>query len=219
MIWAARMGNLKIGIDPTSQSEPKTWFSNEGQATEQGCVWMMPRGQAMALLEDYLSNVYPLLPVIHGPTSRRLINEFYDRLSQAEQVKPQAAALILGIGAASAYFWQPRTGHHGHFTSAKEATQLSLVWQDWSSDILTNTTLRENSSTLEGVQAWTLLSFMVQNVEGCSYRFKSLHSCSLVAAQALSLHLVDSPRSDQNEDSVSRELKRRLWWHIATTDW
>ncbi|KAK4041459.1 hypothetical protein C8A01DRAFT_34543 [Parachaetomium inaequale] len=212
-----RLGTLKFGIAPIQSPNPFAFAG--GPALEQGFVWMMPREQAMALLQDYLDHVYPLLPVIHGPTTRHLIRKFYDGLSRREQLTPQTAALILGMSAISAYFWQPDTGHHSRFASAKEAAQASLLWRDWASDILTNTPQESGNTTLEGVQAWTLLSFMVQNVEGASYRFRFLHNCSLAAARELLLHLVDSPKSDRSEDRVTRELKRRIWWHAAVTDW
>ncbi|KAK4149953.1 hypothetical protein C8A00DRAFT_18443, partial [Chaetomidium leptoderma] len=172
-----------------------------------------------SLLQDYLDHVYPLLPIIHGPTSRDLIRKFYDGLSCGEQLPPHTTALILGMSAISAYFWQPDTGHHSRFASAREAAEISLLWRDWASDILANAPPEPGAGTLEGVQAWTLMSFMVQNVEGCSSRSRILHNRALTAARELLIYLVDSPRSDRSEDRVTRELKRRIWWHIAATDW
>lgn len=178
----------------------------------------MPREQATALLQDYLDNLYPLLPVIHGSTCRSRLVEFYDRLSNSEPVEPSTAALILSISAASAYFWLPDAAQHGNFASAEEAEHASLVWRNWAFNTLMEPQA-SNSTTLEGVQSWAILSFMVQNADGCSHRFRFLHNCSLTAARELSLHLIDNPRSERNGDRITRELKRRLWWHIAATDW
>ena len=211
------LGSLKFGILSSPSNNPMAFAGCPPM--EQGSVWMMPQDEAMALLQDYLDHVYPLLPVIHGPTSRDLIRKFYDGLSRGEPVVPQVAALILGMSAISAYFWQPDSGHHAYFPSSKEASESSHVWRDWAADILANTSKEPGSCTLEGVQAWTLLSFMVQNVEGCSYRFRFLHHCTIAAARELLLHVVDSPRADPNQDRVTRELKRRIWWYIAVTDW
>lgn len=211
-----RLGSLKFGILSPPPNYPMS-FSGRSPV-EQGSIWMMPQEQAMALLQHYLDHVYPLLPIIHGPTSRDLIRKFYDGMSRGA-VTPHVAVLILGMSAISAYFWQPDTGHHACFASFKEASEASYVWQDWAADILANTPKELGSCTLEEVQAWTLLSFIVQNVEGCSYRFRFLHHCSLTAARELLIHVVDSPRADPNEDRVTRELKRRIWWYIAATDW
>ncbi|KAK3300564.1 uncharacterized protein B0H64DRAFT_448873 [Chaetomium fimeti] len=213
-----RLGSLKFGVLSPAPSKDPVAFSS-CPSVEQGCVRMMPLEQAMALLQDYLDHVYPLLPIIHGPTSRDLIRTFYDGLSRGGQVTPQVAALILGMSAISAYFWQPDTGHHAWFASSKDASEASNIWRNWASDILDNTPKEPGNSTLEGVQAWTLLTFMVQNVEGCSTRFRFLHYCSLAAARELLIHVVDSPKADPNQDRVTRELKRRIWWYIAGTDW
>ncbi|KAL1864072.1 hypothetical protein VTK73DRAFT_6162 [Phialemonium thermophilum] len=188
-------------------------------ATSEAVVWMMTRDQAVDLLEDYADLVYPLLPVIHMGTSRSLVADVYDRLGAREPVDCRAACLILAIGATSAYFWRPDTRQHSHFASADEATRASLVWQQTAFDVL-NQSRSSTGSTLEELQAWTLLSFMVLNLDGCSYRFRFLHNCALGAARELSVHLVDSPALEHDgDDNVTRELKRRLWWHIAATDW
>ncbi len=218
MMGLSRPGSLKFRIRPNPPKDPFPFA--EGSAPTPGCVWMMPRAQAMALLQDYLSHVYPLLPVIHGPTTRDLIRKFYDGISRGEQLPPHTAALVLGMGAVSAYLWQPDTGHYSRFACAKDAAGASLVWRDWASDILTTTaTQGPGASTLEEVQAWTLLSFMIQNVEGCSYRFRIFHNQSLTAARECLLHLIDSPKYGRSDDGVTREIKRRIWWHIAATDW
>jgi hypothetical protein len=179
---------------------------------------MMPREQALALLQDYVDQVFFLLPVIHPSTTRTQMSEFYDQLSRGGPVKPQIAALILSISAMSAHLWQPDTGRHGQFASVKEAAQLWRTWRKWAYEILTKTQASDGS-TLEGVQAWVLLSFAVLNAEGCPPYFRFLHHCSLTAARELSMHIVDSPKTDRSEDRVTREVKRRLWWHIAATDW
>jgi hypothetical protein len=185
---------------------------------EHRVVWMMPREQANALLQDYCDHVYPLLPVIHGPTTRTLVAELYTQLSCGEQIRPQVAALVLCISAIGAYFWQPGAENHSRFASAESAAKASAAWRQLAFDILRNSR-GSNCVTLEEVQAWTLLTFISYSVDGCSYRFRFLHNCTLTNARELLLHLVDSPRAERDEGSVSRELKRRLWWHIAATDW
>ncbi|AEO70547.1 uncharacterized protein THITE_2010699, partial [Thermothielavioides terrestris NRRL 8126] len=179
-------------------------------------VWMMSKEQATALLQDYLDHVYPLLPVIHGPSTRNLVNDFYSRLSRGEQITPQHGALILSVGAVSAYFWQPDAHQHSRFASPEEAGQLSLIWRNWASNIMTES----HGTSLEGVQAWTILSFAIHNVDsGCTQRFRFLHNCAIHAARELGVHLVDSPRSQAGDDRIGRELKRRIWWYLATSDW
>lgn len=208
-----RLGILRFRIVPN-----RSGFNNAFEA-DHDCIWMMPKVQALALLQDYIDHVYPLLPVIHGATTRGLIMRFYDDLSRGEQLPHYVAALILTLSALSAYFWQPDVGFHGYFASAEEAAEASLFWRDWAFDILANATKETNSGTMESVQAWAVMTYMIHNVEGCSSRFRILHNRSLTAARELLFHLTDSPRSARSEDEVTRELKRRIWWYIAGTDW
>ncbi|KAK4129178.1 hypothetical protein N657DRAFT_676838 [Parathielavia appendiculata] len=178
----------------------------------------MPREQALALLQDYLDHAFPLLPIIHSTTTRTIVSEFYDQLSRGGHVRPQVAALILCISAVSAWLWQPDAGRHARFASVREATQLWEIWRKWSFEILTRTQASDGS-TLEGAQTWALLSYATLNAEGGSAYFRFLHYTAITAARELSMHLVDSPKADRSEDRVTREVKRRLWWHLAVTDW
>ncbi|EAQ93103.1 hypothetical protein CHGG_01338 [Chaetomium globosum CBS 148.51] len=196
-----RLGSLKFGILPPPPNNSPMSFS--GPLTEPGFVWMVPEEQTIALLQDYLDHVYPLIPIIHGPASRELIRKFYNGMA-CGAVTPQVAALILGMSAISAYFWQPDTERHACFASSKEASEASHTWREWAAHILANTPKEPGGCTLEEVQAWTLLSFTVQNIEGCSYHFRLLHQSSLTAARELLIHVVDSPRADPNQDGVTR---------------
>lgn len=53
-------------------------------------------------------------------------------------------------------------------------------------------------------------------------RARSLHGAALTVARDIGLHKIDSPdrRPVQGKDGVvMTEIKRRLWWHVASTDW
>ncbi|KAL2180544.1 uncharacterized protein P884DRAFT_192252 [Thermothelomyces heterothallicus CBS 202.75] len=218
-----RFRNFKVGIATHRAGCPLAFLGTS--VLETGVIWIMSRSAAANLLQDYLDHVYPLQPIIHGPTTRKLLGDFYDGLARRDRLAPHTAAFLLALAAVSAYFWQPDIGRHNYFAAVKEAVDASFIWRDWASDILVNTAQEPGTSTFEGVQAWALLSFLVQTAEGASHRFRFLHNCSLAAARELSLHLVDSPtKADPSnragdENPINCELKRRIWWHIAVTDW
>ncbi|KAL2157991.1 hypothetical protein VTH06DRAFT_4800 [Thermothelomyces fergusii] len=218
-----QLRNFKVGIAKHRVRYPLAFLG--ASVLELGVIWMMPRAAAAALLQDYLDHVYPLHPIVHGSTTRKLLGAFYDALARRDRLVPHTTAFILALAVVSAYFWQPDVGRHNYFASLREAAEASFVWRDWASDILVNTAQEPGTSTLEGVQAWVLLSFLAQTVEGASHRLRFLHSCSLTAARQLSFHVVDSPtKADPasraaSENHVTCELKRRIWWYIAATDW
>ncbi|KAF9872004.1 hypothetical protein CkaCkLH20_10636 [Colletotrichum karsti] len=104
------------------------------------------------------------------------------------------------------------------FPSSEEATQAALAWFKSALNILDQSQQIAYGS-LEEVQARAIIAYLMYNFEGCSGRFRFLHSCSLAAAREGCVHLVDSPSMEQQDDAITKEIKRRLWWHIVSTDW
>ncbi|KAK1973454.1 hypothetical protein LZ30DRAFT_743523 [Colletotrichum cereale] len=115
------------------------------------------------------------------------------------------AALILSVTATSAFFHNKSSRSLDLFASAKEAAQAALSWLKSALNILEKS-WPTDSSCLEEVQARSMLSYLVYNIEGCSACFRFLYSCLLVTAQEICLHLLNSLLSVQQ-------------WHIASTDW
>ncbi|KAI1822465.1 hypothetical protein F4861DRAFT_388345 [Xylaria intraflava] len=180
---------------------------------------MMTREEALQLLHDFCENPFHLLPIIYEPTVRSLINTFYAELEQGNEGDPTAAALILSIASTSASFFSNNPRTNGMFASTKVATEASLVWRQTALDILDNSRFSADRS-LEECQARTILAYVVSNVEGCSARYRFLHSCSIALARDMSLHLIDSATTAKvSDDLPTREIKRRLWWHLVSTDW
>ncbi|KAI0458903.1 hypothetical protein F5B21DRAFT_511727 [Xylaria acuta] len=179
----------------------------------------MTREEALLLLRDFFENPYHLLPIIYEPSARSLINTFYTQLEQGYEGDPTAAALILSIASTSASFFSHNATTHNAFASTDEATQASVAWRQAALTILDDPRFPSDGS-LEGCQARAILAYVVCNIEGCSARYRFLHSCSVAIARDMSLHLVDSTTAaDTSDDPPTREIKRRLWWHLASTDW
>lgn len=179
-------------------------------------IGVMSREEALSLLRDFLENSYHLLPVVHEASMRALINDFYTRLTSNQRVDPASAALILSIAATSAYFWNTGTPSHHTFPSSESASKSSLAWRKAAFEVLDGS---RSDTSLEDVQARTILSYLIYNTEGLSARSRLLHGWTVAAAREIGLHLVDSPRSNQLGDAPIREIKRRVWWHLASTDW
>ncbi|KAI0414295.1 hypothetical protein F5X98DRAFT_255472 [Xylaria grammica] len=179
----------------------------------------MTRDEALLLLGDFCGNPYHLLPIIYEPSARSLINAFYTQLEQGHEGDSTAAALILSIASTSASFFSYETSKHKIFASTEEANQASVAWRQAAITILDDSQFSTEGS-LERCQARTIIAYVVSNVEGCSARYRLLHNCSLTIARDMSLHLVDSTTATgASDDPPTREIKRRLWWHLASTDW
>ena len=80
------------------------------------------------------------------------------------------------------------------------------------------------SSSLEQVKASLILGFTMLRKEGLSARSRWLNHTATIVARELSLHVLDSSkekgrRSESPEDEIQLEMKRRVWWHLAASDW
>lgn len=155
------------------------------------------------------------------------LSAVYTRIAQGQNIGLGSAVHVLGICAAGALFWArrdlstPTSPGHCHFKSEEDAARRSLDWRTEAWDLLHQSRqLTTGVGSLEGVQARMVLADVVYNVEGTTSRYLHLHSCALAAAREMSLHLVDLPgHLGSGEDESVKETKRRMWWHLASTDW
>ncbi|OBR05627.1 C6 zinc finger protein [Colletotrichum higginsianum IMI 349063] len=206
---------------PTTRTTPgHTPLSETGTRFS---AWLMTRDEALALLRAFVENPFHLLPIIRLPAAHAVVDAFYAALARNRDPNPAHAALILGIAASSAFFDLDGGSGAPPFASAEDATRTALVWLRSALQLLDNFSRgASGAGCLEEVQARCVLANLVYNMEGCSARFRFLHGCSLAAAREIGLHVVDGASSKQNptaDDAATREIKRRVWWHIAATDW
>jgi hypothetical protein len=179
---------------------------------------------ATLLFQSYESNVDHLCRILHVPTVRFLIKSIYLRANEGESILPGEAALLLSIFAMAAYFYQP-------FASSEVATtkgtaiELSKTLSRGALDVL-DYSRRNTSGTLEDVQAYILMSFVTYHLDGFSARGRLLSTTATSIARELRLHQLDDgydTSATKSESSartlIDREVKRRTFWYIASTDW
>ena len=62
-----------------------------------------------------------------------------------------------------------------------------------------------------------------QHIEGFSPKARHIVYASVTAAKDLGMHRTDDPTFATPEESqaeiIDREMRRRVWWHLASTDW
>lgn len=181
---------------------------------------LMTLEEALVLLHDFADSPLHLIPLIHEPTVRSTINKFYDDLARPEAASPHPAhaALVLSLAATCASFYHEGCDTLYSFDGEDDAAEATLAWLNSALNLL-DQSQRSLSYCLEDIQARVILSYLLSNIEGCSFRFRSLHSTCVCVAHELGLHLVDRPRSNQVDDETTKEIKRRLWWYIVSNDW
>ncbi|KAF6800365.1 hypothetical protein CSOJ01_12180 [Colletotrichum sojae] len=206
---------------PTTTATTPGLTPQSDQDTRPTITWLMTLSEARALLRDFVTNLFHILPILHVPATSALIESFYASLSLGSEPPDQShAALILAIAGTSAFFYAEGSEAHQIFASADDATRTAMSWFRSALAALNPAQPPPASGgRLAEVQARSILAYLMYNFEGCSARFRFLHSCSLSAAKEGCLHLIDSPAFESRDDVPTREIKRRVWWHIVSTDW
>ena len=181
-------------------------------------VQLPTRDEATTLFQYFLDNVQYLHPVLQPHSLQRVIYAVYKPV----QSKVADIALLLSILASASHLWRPQRSKCLVFLSAKEAASMSLIWSNATLDIL-EYSKRTAAASIEDLQATIVISYVIYNSQGFSPLFRSLHSNVIMMARDLSLHKTDNPRrngeTDPSPSQVEADVKRRLWWHIAATDW
>lgn len=204
-----------------SQAKIGKWIQDS--TAQVRSITLMTRDEAFSLLVDFTSHIIQLLPILHGPDVRSVISQLYNNLSEGDHLSPHNlgyASLILAIAATSAFFYHSESNISSMFEAPEQAAKASMVWLRASLDLL-DQSQREACTYLEDVQARVILSYLTYNIEGCSSRFRMLQSSAVSLGRDIGLHLIDSPnfRSGQRDSISTKEMKRRLWWYIVSTDW
>lgn len=183
------------------------------------CIDIPSREDALVLFKDYLENTdFHVVNLIHCPTTQTMIHKLYTQLRQGEKAKVGSVAFVLSFCAASAFFWDQEFPSSFNFLSEENAAERSHAWRAAAFDLL-DQSQRAAMDSLEVIVARLILADLIYNMEGTSSRFRYLHSGARAAAYEIGLHLVDLPGHENGDTSLYREMKRRVWWYLASTDW
>ncbi|KAB5581140.1 hypothetical protein GE09DRAFT_463982 [Coniochaeta sp. 2T2.1] len=190
------------------------------------CVLLPAKQDTLAMFDYFLRTSHCNPRAIHVPYTRSAVSDFYSRAfgarSRARQSPDAAvAAFIFSFCATAAFFWDKRGfPSYQMFSSVDQAVRQSNVWLNAAWDLLDQSRRVPGSGSLHEVQAYLVLSDLLYNMEGCSTRFRYLHNRALTVAREIQLHLIDvATGTGPVDDDPLTEVKRRLWWHIASTDW
>ncbi|KAJ3545166.1 hypothetical protein NM208_g2649 [Fusarium decemcellulare] len=199
-----------------------TRFLRFGEDTTNTVIFPVYSAAAL-LLQSYEAKVDHVCRILHIPTIRSLMKALYLRISQEESVPPGRLAMFLSMFAISAFFYQP--SHDSEVaTTEHEAVTLSKFWAKCALDIL-DQSQRNASGTLEHIQACILMTYVTYHLDGFSARGRHLLTRAASIARDLRLHRLDanqgaSSASQHNpRELIDLEMKRRVFWHLASTDW
>ncbi|KAG6353761.1 hypothetical protein INS49_005239 [Diaporthe citri] len=168
---------------------------------------------------DYLDNTdFHVVNFIHYPTAQATIAKMYTQLRQGEKVNLASVAFVLSFCAATAFFWDQEFPCGFSFLSEENAAAYSQVWRASAFDLL-DQSQRAALNSLDAIIGRLILADLIYNMEGTSSRFRYIQSGARAAAYEMGLHLIDLPGHEDGDTSIYREMKRRVWWYLASTDW
>lgn len=172
------------------------------------------------MIDYYFSHVNWIYQIVHEPTVRQRFDSLYTSLFYGTDIKHDHLALISTIFALSAYFSGPMSGlHFKHSEAMLYSRKYTLLAQE-----ALSAANCLSMPTIEGLQSLILISqHMMPNI-GAIATLRTLAATIMHTARAMSLHQIDSSKNKRLRESVpvdyaDLEVKRRIWWHIASTDW
>lgn len=179
--------------------------------------------EAVKLFESYEANVDDTCRILHVPSVRSLMRTFYLRMHGNLSFIPSQAALLLSIFAlGSLYCWPSQLLEDS--IRGRDKRFFSKIWTEGALDILDHCR-RHATCTLEDVQAHVLMSIASFHIDGVSERKRLLMATAIAIAIDLRLHQTDACHESDSErinnvgELVELEVKRRVFWFLASADW
>jgi hypothetical protein len=175
-----------------------------------------PRADAEVLLQHYTERISWMFHVIHTPTVMAQSECIYTALSDQRMPSLSHLALMCAMLASSNYFSTPAPNLH---SKAENSNDLSGKWTSLALIALSESDYL-NNPTIESIQAMIILTHALSNPRGAA-----LWSGIIVnLGHCMRLHQLDSRKNQTHRvnsetDAVDLEIKRRVWWHIASSDW
>jgi hypothetical protein len=172
------------------------------------------------MLDHYTKTVNAIYRILHVPTTWKILKELYIDLNARRIPSATRLAFFLGIFAASAYLSNDQLPLES--TSGSLSTTSSELWFRYAVILLTNPPVAPSTLAL---QAYTGLVHLCSQIEGVTTgTFGLLSMSALQMARSMKIHNLDTWRAREDRkkngaDMVDIETKRRVWWHLVSSDW
>ncbi|KAE8420043.1 hypothetical protein BDV36DRAFT_281823 [Aspergillus pseudocaelatus] len=174
---------------------------------------------ARLLFEHYIQTSDCLHREIHVPSTRALLEATYTKLSGSIMGLDETIAFFLSIFASSTFYVCHSHSHpHSISDQLKDASKWHNAWKEAVICALLQPDAMRSLS-LVSLQTISIMTYLIWDTEGQSSMFHALRSIAHTKAIQMKIHRLDAHPHVDNDDVIVTELKRRLWWHLASTDW
>lgn len=209
-------------------------------------VYLPVYTETVVLLDTFLLTVSYVYRIVHHPTVQSTVRALYDcvqRRDPAITVPLGDVLLLLSIVATGTYLYSPPQndnddsddddddnvhssggdGTHERplFSSRDEAMRQTTMWIQTGLNVLDAIVRGAAPPTLSAVQGAITLSFLICNFEGIAFKYRHIISTGLLLGRELGLHCIDHEASQPTAawNPLEREIGRRVWWYLVSTDW
>ncbi|KAK0649240.1 hypothetical protein B0T16DRAFT_127478 [Cercophora newfieldiana] len=198
------------------------------EAESSRLIFLPAKEDALALFDHFLQASHFMPSIVHASTARSAISDVCSPTAATSyhrgSTRLARAAFTLSICATAAFFWEKDSPSICRlFPSEEDICRPGHVWRRTAWDMLDQLRQLSLPPSLEEVQANAILGDLIYNIEGCSPRLRFLHSRSVAIAREMSLHLLDAkpapPGTTPKQDEYRKEVQRRLWWYISSSNW
>lgn len=197
--------------------EDWTAASRESPLTVQLISFLPKEAEAMALFRYYTSYIDYLYHIILPDRVEEQIHAIYHTIEKQEPLDLNHLALLFSILASSLFLQLSIESSVYAEACSREYTFLTgaaLIQSNYSA-----------YPTVEGLQATMIVMHNLSNMNSHPLvNSLFIHGAIISQAKNLMLHCIDSPRWQEERrtnaaDKMEVELKRRLWWDLASYDW
>ncbi len=217
---------------PTAAEYAYSIVGGDRLSAPRRCVYLPLHREATALLDTFLETVSSCYHIVHHPTVPDLVANVYDSVQRQRgaDLALGDVLLVLSIVDTGTCLYSPPTSRrngsrHGRaiFATGADAARQTPYWIQTALHVLDAIVRGPAPPTLSAVQGVITLSFLVSHVEGVAFRYRHMISTALFLGRELGLHCIDQEHCGSPNAALAtafaRELGRRAWWYLASTDW
>jgi hypothetical protein len=177
-----------------------------------------PKWQGMVLLDHFVRCVQPTFGVLHIPSIRILVEQTYQGLLEGNELNSANLALLFSIFSAVSLTWTPELLNKVRATPAIAQAAFANY-----TDLAISLSENVPPSTV-ALEAISLLVHTLTMADGYSGKSHQLNSRAFLMARSMQLHRLDTTQSREARrlkgcDEIEVEVQRRIWWHMAASDW
>lgn len=222
------MEEMALGIGESTRWKGASLLNSRDGETTSASAWYQPisfesslsalpsRPNSHLLVSFYLEEVSWMASAVHGRTFLADHEAFWHRLERSELQDELWMGLLFGVLSVAAFFMdENQAALRG--LSFQYLKLVGNAWFDSSIAILYRLGIW-NRPTLITCQILQVLS-PAFHLTGNTSLHQSMTGVGTNQMRAINLHLLGSHKDDSRQESISKEIGRRIWWNNVESDW